>query len=114
MDVEKEVLGFFREWAGANTWVIQVFAVVFFALLLDFIQRKLLTRLHLKLQRTRNPWDDALVMAAARPLSLLIWVVGISFAADIVQLEAEAAIFKAVPVDPAHPGRAPPRSDRLI
>ncbi|MFQ5644161.1 MAG: mechanosensitive ion channel family protein [Thiogranum sp.] len=96
MDAEATVLKYMSEWTGANTWVIQVFVVVFMALLFDFIQRRLLKRLHRKLERTRNPWDDALVRSALRPLSAMIWIVGITFAADIVAAETKAPLFEAI------------------
>lgn len=90
------VLQQLREWTGVNTWVIQVFLVVFIALMFDFVQRKMLARLHLKLSRTKTPWDDAIVGALQRPVTLLIWVVGLTFAADIVRNETGAPIFQAV------------------
>jgi len=96
VDTEATVLQFISDWTGANTWVIQVFAVVFMALLFDFIQRSLLKRLHRKLESTRNPWDDALIRSALRPLSALIWIVGITFAADIIATETKAPLFEAV------------------
>ncbi|HHJ13095.1 MAG TPA: mechanosensitive ion channel family protein [Gammaproteobacteria bacterium] len=84
------------QWTGANTWVVQVFVVVFFAMLADLVKRRLVRQLHRRFQNTRNPWDDDVLMAATRPLTLLIWVVGITFAADIVRHETEAAIFNAI------------------
>lgn len=76
--------------------VIQVFVVVFAALLLDFIQKRLLNRLSVRIEKTRQLWDDALFNALRRPLSLLIWLLGISFAADIVGRQTDTAIFGAV------------------
>ena len=96
MDTEATVLQFVSDWTGANTWVVQVFVIVFLALLFDFVQRRLLKRLHRKLESTRNPWDDALIRSAMRPLSALIWITGISFAADIVAAETKAPLFEAV------------------
>jgi len=81
---------------GINSWVMQVFAVVFLALIVAFIQAQVLKRLYQRLEKTNNPWDDAAVEAIQRPLTLLIWVVGIAFAAQIVEKETGAAIFSAV------------------
>jgi MscS family membrane protein len=82
---------------GPGGWIVQVFLVVLAVVCLDFIQRKVVRRLHRRLVDTGNPWDDALLDALAKPLSLLIWVVGIAFAADIVAGVSHAPIFKAVP-----------------
>ncbi len=76
--------------------VIQVFVVVFAALMLDFLQKRLLNRLSARIEKSRQLWDDALFNALRRPLSLMIWVLGISFAADIVGRQTDAAIFEAV------------------
>lgn len=81
---------------GENDWVAQVFIVVFVALLIDFVQRRILNRLHVKLVKTENFWDDSVVDSLKQPLSLLIWIFGIAFAASIVSQETEAVIFEAV------------------
>lgn len=89
-----------REWLtleGPGGWIVQVFLVVLGVVCLDFVQRKVVRRLHRRLVATENLWDDALLDALAKPLSLLIWVVGIAFAADIVAEVSRAPIFKAVP-----------------
>ncbi len=85
-----------RDWTETNTWIVQVFLVVFFALLLDYVQRKLLVHIYKRLMATKTLWDDALVAALQRPLSLLIWIVGLTFAAEIIYLETDAAIFAAI------------------
>jgi len=74
----------------------QVFVVVFAALLLDFLQKRLLNRLSARIEKSKQLWDDALFNSARRPLSLLIWLIGISFAADIVGRQTDTAIFAAV------------------
>ena len=83
-------------WTGDNAWIVQVFIVVFLTLLLSLLVRMLTARLHRKLKQTDNPWDDAFIFALRRPLGLLIWIVGIAFAADIVRLKTDAAIFNAI------------------
>jgi MscS family membrane protein len=77
-----------------NVWIINVFLVVFGALLLDLIQRRVLNRIVKKLEKTATPWDDALFESLRQPLSVLIWVVGISVAADIVSQQTVAEVFQ--------------------
>jgi len=81
---------------GSGDWVLQVFLVILTALLINFFIKRILRKLHLKLEKTRNPWDDSLVDALRRPLSLLIWIIGISFATEIIYQKTQAVIFSAV------------------
>jgi MscS family membrane protein len=84
------------DWLGANAWIAQVFVVVLAVLLLNLVVRVLVQRLYVKLQANQTPWDDAVVGALQRPLNVLIWIVGIAFAADIVRMETAAPIFNAI------------------
>lgn len=81
---------------SGGDWILQVFVVVFVALLFNYLVKRILARVQAKLKATRNPWDDALVDALQRPLSALIWILGIAFAAEIVQAKTDAVIFNAV------------------
>ncbi len=83
-------------WTGANSWVARVFIVVLLALALDLIQRLVLKRLSHRVQRSSNPWDDALLHALQRPFTLLIWVLGLTLAADIAGRETAATVFNIV------------------
>jgi MscS family membrane protein len=83
-------------WAGDNAWIVQVFVVVFLVLLFNLVLRMALRHLHNKLQSTDNPWDDALIDALRRPLNLMVWIIGIAFAAEIVYAETQATIFTAI------------------
>lgn len=76
--------------------VSQVFLVVFATLLLDFVQKRILKRLHRRVEASKTLWDDALFDAIKKPLSLLIWLLGITFAAEIVARQTDAAIFVVV------------------
>lgn len=73
--------------AGDDAWIFKIFFVVLLVALLDFVQRRLLSRLRVKFERTENFWDDALLEAMRRPISLVIWVQGLSLAAEIVVAE---------------------------
>ncbi|MBW3568075.1 MAG: mechanosensitive ion channel family protein [Proteobacteria bacterium] len=70
-----------------------VFGIVFVALVFDLVQRFITYRLAKKTRGTENPWDDALFDAIRKPASLFIWMMGISFAAEIVSRHSEAVIF---------------------
>jgi MscS family membrane protein len=94
--VDNPFIDTLTNWAGENAWIVQVFVVVFGVLLLNLIVRILMNRLHRKLRANKTPWDDAVVDALRRPLGLLIWIVGVAFAADIVRSETGAPIFDAI------------------
>ncbi|MCW8933533.1 MAG: mechanosensitive ion channel family protein, partial [Gammaproteobacteria bacterium] len=79
-----------------SVWMTQVFVVVLTTLVFSFIQKRIFFKLRNKLTITKNPWDDLLVHAAARPVSYLIWLLGILFAAEIVQRQSEAVIFAVI------------------
>lgn len=79
-----------------NNWVVQVFLVIFFSMVLSFISKRMLHRVLMRLQRTKTLWDDLVISSALKPVSWLIWLLGFTFAADIVYQEGNAAIFEAI------------------
>jgi MscS family membrane protein len=91
-----EILDTGLSFFGKETWIVQVFIVVFFTAFLNWIQKRVISKLIIKLERTRTYWDDALFEAARKPLTFLIWIIGLTFAADIVKNETDAAIFGAI------------------
>lgn len=78
----------------ANTWIAQVFLVVLATVLINFIMKLVLERVRRKLEKTENLWDDAVLQAARRPLAWLVWVIGLSIAAEIIQPIAENELFE--------------------
>ncbi len=84
------------QYSIGNSWVIQVCVVVLFTVFADFLQRRIAHRLHEKLLLTRTPWDEIVLDAARRPLTFLIWLVGLSLAIEIVAAESNATIFKLI------------------
>jgi len=81
---------------GEGALLASVFVVVFVTVVVNFFALQLLRRVVKHIEKTKNYWDDALVLAARRPLSVLIWLLGISWAAEIVAADTQAAIFEAV------------------
>jgi len=49
-----------------------------------------------KLEQTKTFWDDIFFDALIKPISVLIWITGIAFAADIVNEHTGSFIFSAV------------------
>ncbi|MCC5831604.1 MAG: mechanosensitive ion channel family protein [Chlamydiales bacterium] len=74
-------------------WIVQVFSVVFLTLLAGGIQKFLMRRIHRRLLQTKSFWDNIFVDALQLPLHVLIWLLGIAFAAQIVEAETDAPIF---------------------
>jgi len=69
---------------GEYAWVTQVFIIVFGSLVLDFIQKHVINKLHRKLEQTKNLWDDLLVVTAKKPLTYIIWLMGFTLAAEVM------------------------------
>ncbi len=76
-----------------DAWVVQVFVVIFLSLLINVIQVKLLKRIENRLSKNKLKWDDAVIFAVRRPLTYLIWILGITFATDIIATNSESSIF---------------------
>ena len=61
-----------------------VFIVVFITLAANYLARRLLNKLEQTTQQTQNLWDDALLYSLRKPATWMIWVLGISWAAEII------------------------------
>ena len=77
---------------GLQPWAIMVFLIVLVALLLDFLQRRLMTRFGKVVSKTTNLWDDAIFKAAKRPFTLLVWLIGITLAMQLIPVREEGGI----------------------
>jgi MscS family membrane protein len=81
----------------AEPWLFQVLLVVLAVVMTSLVAQFLLRQAEKMVSLSASHWDDGLVQAAKRPLPIIIWLVGIAFAAGIVGKETGAAIFDAVP-----------------
>ncbi|MDT8437766.1 MAG: mechanosensitive ion channel family protein [Wenzhouxiangellaceae bacterium] len=73
---------------GMNPWTVQAFVLILGALLIDFVMRKFINRLDRFSERTAHLWDDSIVYAGKRPLSLLIYGQGLLLAARVIEPHA--------------------------
>ena len=74
-------------------WMVQAFIIILLFSIANFVQKRILKKLYISLQHTKNTWDDAVVDALKRPLSSLLWVLGLTLAAEAVQGDTRAQIF---------------------
>lgn len=96
--MEEESIRKALDWVtGGNAgvaMVIQVFLVVLAVVVANSALRRVLAQLEARARLTSTPWDDALVSAARKPLPVLAWIVGLTFAVRIVYESTEATIFE--------------------
>ena len=92
----ESITDYMTQWSGEHAWVLHVFIIVLLTLVANFIAKRLLDRVHRQLVKTSTLWDDALITAARQPLAILIWVIGISWAAEVIQSLSDAVIFSAI------------------
>jgi len=96
MDIKALSVDFIRSFL-AEPLVPQVFVVLLVTILSSFTAKFLLRRAGKIALLTSSPLDDALVQAAKRPVPIVIWLVGLSFAASLVHKVTGAAILDSVP-----------------
>ncbi len=78
---------------GIPGWVLQAFLIILAALLLELIYRSFIKRLEGFADKTRHHWDNAIVYAGKRPISLLIWWQGLVMAARVMTPHTEFVYF---------------------
>ena len=91
VELEKWLPDVNQEWL----WTIQVFIVVLITVFANFFVKRFIAKVLLKLNRTSTQWDDIIVQAMSRPLSWIVWLFGLGFAADVIYLETQSPIFTA-------------------
>ncbi|QKK02436.1 MAG: mechanosensitive ion channel family protein [Pseudomonadota bacterium] len=79
--------------AGIPAWVIKAFLIILAALLLELLYRTFVGRLERLAERTAHLWDDAVVYAGRRPISLLIWWQGLVMAARVIEPHTQVFAF---------------------
>lgn len=76
-------------------WVMlaQVFIIVLATLFAAYVQRRVTQRLKDRSDRRDKAWERALLETARRPVSLIIWLIGLSFAAGVVGESTGAPVY---------------------
>ena len=74
-------------------YVVESSLVLFVAFLLDLFQRKTLLALNEKVKHTKTIWDDVVLGALPKPISIIIWISSFSYVADIIQRATQKVLF---------------------
>ncbi len=78
---------------GDGLWVTEAFLIILIALLFNFFQKRVIKKLKKRLEATKNPWDDALLDSLSRPISAVIWLWGITTAANVIADANNVSVF---------------------
>ena len=75
-----------------NLWYLEVFLVVSATLISAYAVHKLMVVLIKKTMATQNLWDDALLEALLRPAKWVVWLVGLSYAAELASQQSSSSL----------------------
>lgn len=76
-------------WGGS----VKIFSLVFLTFLVSFIVAKIFDQLQKHLAKTNNLWDDTLLWAARKPISVMIWIAGLSLSAAMADKVADTEFY---------------------
>ncbi|MBB3046485.1 MscS family membrane protein [Litorivivens lipolytica] len=78
---------------GDYPWLWKVFMAVLATAIVNYLVGRALNRLQVHLEKTHNVWDDAVLASVRRPAYWMIWLVGFSYALQLILQTSEAEIF---------------------
>lgn len=96
MDAITTPIATLMERFGLEGWMVEVFLTVFLTLLAAAVLRRFLGRLKRQFEKTANPYDDALVTSAERPMVWLLTILGLCQAAEAAGAQAQVELFDLV------------------
>lgn len=79
-----------------NSWIFSVFFIVLVMLIAVFVIRKMFDRMANQLKRTRNRWDDIFLESARRPTVMMVWVLGVSWALEVIDVETGTVLLDVI------------------
>lgn len=89
----QELLDYLGGIVGVPGWVVKAFAITLAALLLELLYRIFVGRIARLSEKSGHLWDDAVVYAGRRPVSLLIWWQGLIMAARVFAPHTQVVVF---------------------
>ncbi|MFT7301144.1 MAG: MscS family membrane protein [Porticoccus sp.] len=77
-------------------WMVEVFLIVFVALMLGYLVNKVINFLEKHAARTSTVWDDALIEASRRPAVWAIWILGTNMAVAVAARVSESELYELI------------------
>ncbi|MCI5049481.1 MAG: mechanosensitive ion channel family protein [Rickettsiales bacterium] len=93
---ELEAIGLLFLPSKDYNWMFVIFAILLLTAVASILSSLLIRFAAHRLERTKTEWDDILLLAMRKPVKLIIWVVGISLAANTLVSEANEDILSLV------------------
>lgn len=81
----------------SEMWMLKVIAVIAATIVIHFITSRLLGKVLKAAEKTSSHWDNTLLLAALKPLPIVIWVVGITVALSIIGSHHKDTLFDIIP-----------------
>lgn len=81
-----------------HIWIVEVFVVVVLTLLAALLVSRGVHALEKRAHASTYIWDNVLVESIVRPAQWMVWLVGLSFAAELAAVQTETPLFAALPV----------------
>ena len=70
-----------QQFTGVELWLASALAIILLTLLVGQAVRTAFLQAHRWARRSSNPWDEVVLGAARKPTQLLIWLIGLGWAA---------------------------------
>ncbi|NRA41467.1 MAG: mechanosensitive ion channel family protein [Pseudomonadales bacterium] len=81
------------QWFSSHqTLAIQVFAILFVALVVNYFIQRMFRGLAKQLDKTKTVWDNILAASIAKPLAYFIALIGLIFALELIQHQQPSAL----------------------
>jgi len=62
-----------------DNWIIKFFIIIIIIILINLFTRLVLNTLRKQFSKTNNIWDDCVINSIYRPLTMLVWILGVIF-----------------------------------
>jgi len=79
-------------------WIFKIIGVSIVTIVMHFIVAYLVGLLLKASEKTKSEWDDTLILVSSKPLSFLVWIVGISVVLKIIGKHTGNELFDIVPM----------------